>query len=122
MKKSHNTYKVVDTVELIVKMRIQQGKTYLDILTYLREEMGYEQMNAYKMVRMAKEEISTQSLILFGEDLKEDIERFEQLYTDALIADNKKEARECLKEIAKLKGHYVERLQMSGEITYVAKF
>jgi hypothetical protein len=38
------------------------------------------------------------------------------------MSKNYKEARENLKEISKLKGHYIERVELSGEVTLKRKF
>jgi len=121
-KGKRHTLKREDVIETIIKMRINQGNTYLTIMEWLMVEQGYAQSYSYELIRDAKKEINERSIINFGEDLKEDIERFEKLYQEALSSGNRKEARECLKEIAKLKGHYVERQDITSngkEITEI---
>lgn len=115
------TNKANDLIELIVKMRIEEGKTRLQIFNYLRDEMGYEQSYSYSLMRDAKLLIEQRSIQNFGEDLKEDIERFEMLYQKALSSGSIRESRELLKEISKLKGHYVERLDISGKLEHVVQ-
>ena len=113
-KGKRHTYKREEIIDIIIKMRIEKGATYLTIRTFLKEKFGYEQAFCYELLRNAKQEINDRSIQLFGEDLKEDIERFENLLEQALIDKDKKEARENLKEIAKLKGHYVERTDITS--------
>lgn len=111
-KGKRHTYKREAVIENIIKLRIEKGLTYLNILTFLMEQCKYSQSYSYELIKNAKTEINDRSIQLFGEDIKEDIERFENLYQSNLESNNNKEARECLKEIAKLKGHYVERMDI----------
>lgn len=108
-----HTMKREDLVETIIKMRINKGCSYLTIMEFIIEQ-GYAKSYGYELIRDAKKEINERSIINFGEDLKEEIERFEELYYQALRDGNKKEARENLKEISKLKGHYVERVDLTS--------
>lgn len=103
-----------DVIESIINMRIQKGCSYITIMNFITEELGFAKSYAYELIRDAKTEINERAIINFGEDLKEDIERFEQLYFKAIQENNRKEARECLKEISKLKGHYVERQDITS--------
>ena len=113
-KGKRHTLKREDVIETIIRMRIKEGATYLIIMDWITKDVGYAMSYAYELIRDAKKEINERSIINFGEDLKEDIERFEALYNKCLEVDNKREARENLKEIAKLKGHYVERTDITS--------
>lgn len=103
-----------DVIDSIIKMRINKGCSYATIMEFLINELNYAKSYSYELIRDAKVEINERSIINFGEDLKEDIERFEELYFKAIQENNKKEARELLKEICKLKGHYVERQDITS--------
>lgn len=110
-----------DLIDSIIKMRIQKGCSYGTIMDFITNEIGYAKSYGYELIRDAKKEINERAIINFGEDLKEDIERFEELYFLALKEGNKKEARECLKEISKLKGHYTERIDINGTLNHNVK-
>jgi hypothetical protein len=113
-----HTFKRTDLIDTIIRMRIEKGFTRLSILEFLKNELGYSQPYAYELIRDANVEFNQRAIQNFGEDLKEDIERFERLYERAMHNKNFREAKDVLREIAKLKGHYTERLQLSGELNH----
>lgn len=113
-----HTFKRNDIIDSIIKMRIEKGCTRLTILEFLKNDLGYSQPYAYELIRDANVEFNQRAIQNFGEDLKEDIERFERLYEKSILDKNYREAREVLKEIAKLKGHYTERLQIDGNVNH----
>lgn len=113
-----HTLKRNDIIDSIIRMRIEKGLTRLSILEFLKNDLGYSQPYAYELIRDANNEFNQRAIQNFGEDLKEDIERFERLYEKAMVNKNFREAREVLKEIAKLKGHYTERLQIDGNVNH----
>lgn len=113
-----HTLKRNDIIDSIIRMRIEKGLTRLSILEFLKKDLGYSQPYAYELIRDANAEFNQRAIQNFGEDLKEDIERFERLYEKAMVDKNFKEAKEVLKEIAKLKGHYTERVQIDGKLDH----
>jgi hypothetical protein len=113
-----HTFKRNDIIDSIIRMRIEKGCSRLTILEFLKNDLGYSQPYAYELIRDANNEFNQRAIQNFGEDLKEDIERFERLYEKAMVDKNFREAREVLKEIAKLKGHYTERLQIDGKLEH----
>jgi hypothetical protein len=121
-KGKRHSFKRSDHIDSIIRMRIDKGMTRLSILNFLVDELKLSKSYAYELIADAAKEFDCRVIQNFGEDIKEDIERFEKLYEDAIKQKNNKEARELLKEISKLKGHYRERIELSGEITYKAKF
>lgn len=98
-----------DLIDKLIHMRIKEGKTRQEIFAYLRDELGYAKQTAYEYMKWSREETEERSLQLFGKDLGEDIDRFENLYSQAMKDGNYKLAKEHLIEISKLKGHYIER-------------
>jgi predicted Zn-dependent protease len=117
-----HTFKKNDLIDSIIRMRIDKGMTRVNILDCLQKDLGLSKSYSYELMADASKEFDNRSIQNFGKDIKEDIERFEMLYQKAVLGGNMKEAREVLKEISKLKGHYTERIELSGEITYKAKF
>ena len=113
---NRHTNKRADLIDELIELRLKKGYSRTDLFKHLTEKLGYAGSTAYEYIRDAKKEFNERAIYNFGDDLKEDIERFEELYTKALKAGNTKEARENLKEISKLKGHYTERVEVSGEL------
>lgn len=115
-KNKRHMHKTNDLIDLLVKMRIKDGKSKSTLLEFLMQEKGYHKQSAYRLLRQMREEIDQRSVENFAKDIKEDIERFENLYEKAIAKDNLREANNILKEISKLKGHYVERVELSGDV------
>lgn len=120
-KGNRHSFKRNDIIDQIIRLRIKEGYTRLSILEFLSKELGYSLSFSYALYADASKEIDQRSIQNFGKDLKEDIERFENLYQKAMKDKNMKEAREVLKEISKLKGHYVERVELNGQIDHNVK-
>jgi hypothetical protein len=112
-----HTFSKSDLIDKLIDLRINKGYTRLSLLEFLTKELEYSQSYSYELIQAASKEFDDRAIQNFGEDLKEDIERFESLYEKAIISNNSKEARELLKEISKLKGHYKERIEISGEMS-----
>ena len=121
-KGKRHTFSRNDIIDMIIKWRIDEGLTRLNILDRLKTEYNYSSSYSYDLIRDASKEFNERSIQNFGDDLKEDIERFEMNYTKALEEGNRKLALEALRDIAKLKGHYVERINLNGKIEFNAKF
>ena len=111
-----HTKKREDTINEIINRRINLGHTNLMIMDWIVDELKYSKAYAYELLQDARKEIDERSIINFGEDLKNDIERFEKLYKDAIEQNNTFLAKDLLKEISRLKGHYVERQQVTHSI------
>lgn len=114
---ARHTNKRADLIDHLIELRLKKGYSRTDLFNYLTNELELAGSTAYQYIRDAKKEFNERAIYNFGDDLKEDIERFEELYTKALKSGNTKEARENLKEISKLKGHYTERVELSGELS-----
>jgi hypothetical protein len=107
------TFKRNDFIDIIIDLRLKKGLSRTSIFEHLTKELELSSSYAYQLIREASEEFESRSVVNFGKDLAIDIERFEVLYEKAIKAGDKKEAREVLKEISKLKGHYKERLDIT---------
>jgi hypothetical protein len=108
------TFKRNDFIDIIIDLRLKKGLSRTSIFEHLTKELELSSSYAYQLIREASEEFESRSVVNFGKDLAIDIERFEVLYEKAIKAGDKKEAREVLKEISKLKGHYKERLDITS--------
>jgi len=110
-----------DLINEIIDRRINLGHSNLNLMDWIINEKKYSKPYAYELMNDARKEIDERSIINFGEDLKTDIERFEKLYSDAVEQSNTFLAKDILKEIAKLKGHFVERsvIEHKGQIDII---
>ena len=111
-----HTFKREDIINQIIKKRINDGWTNLMIMDWIVDDLKYTKAYAYELMADSRKEIDERSIINFGEDLKTDIERFEKLYKDAIEQNNTNLAKEILRDIGKLKGHYVERQQVTHQL------
>lgn len=115
------TYRTKDVIDAIMKLRIEKGLSRPSIVEWLINEMKLTKDKANRMMAEANKKFDEIAIQRFGNDIKEDIERFEALYQKAVKNNDTKEARELLKEISKLKGHYVERYNLEVK-EYAVKF
>lgn len=116
-----HTFKREDLVNQIIDMRIRKGFTKVELFEFLTIKLNYCQSYAYEIMRDARNETDSRAVQNFGEDLKEDIERFEHLYQLSIRSGNRMEAKQMLVEICKLKGHYTERMELTVK-EFKAKF
>jgi hypothetical protein len=114
-------YRTKDIIEIILKLRLEKGFTRQSIVEWLEHEMKLTKDKASRLITEANKKFDEIAIQRFGDDIKEDIERFENLYEKAVKANDTREARELLKEISKLKGHYVERVSLDVK-EYNVKF
>jgi hypothetical protein len=116
-----HTFRTKDMIDAIIRLRIEKGLTRPNIQKWLIEEAGLTIHKARNLIIQANKTFELMAIQEFGGEIKEDIERFESLYQKSVENGDLKEARELLKEISKLKGHYVERVDVSVK-QYVVKF
>ena len=121
-KGKRHSYHRSDLIDSIVKMRIEEGLSRTIILDKLKTEYKLSDSYSYQLVREAADEFNQRAIVNFGNELSQDIERFEMNYTNALKEGNRKLAVEILKEICKLKGHYIQRIDLNANIEFNAKF
>jgi len=113
---NRHTFKKNDLLDKIINMRVKEGYTRVDIFNYLMKDLGYDDKTAYQYMKEAREETDRRAVQNFGDDLKEDIERFEADRSKAINDKDFKLAADLLKEICKLKGHYSQQIKLSGQI------
>lgn len=121
MKVLRKKFTTKDLVDAVMKLRIEKGQTRANIRTWLIEEVGLTARRAYEIMKESREKFDQVTIQEFSSEIKEDIERFEQLYQLAFEVGNFKEAKYILTEISKLKGHYIERVDLTVK-EYTVKF
>jgi predicted Zn-dependent protease len=113
-----HTSKANDTIDLLIDLRLRQGYSRESLVDYVLKNLmqkngkEYSRSRASELVLYAAKEFEARSILNFGKDLKEDIERWEMLGQSYLKEGNKRGYADCLREICKLKGHYAsDRLE-----------
>lgn len=114
-KGARHTYSKNDLIDLLVDMRINKGMTRMEMMNYLINDLKYAKSSAYELMQKARNEIDERSLQAFADDIKEDIERWEAELSKCEKEKDRKGVRDCLREICKLKGHYIERLDVTSK-------
>ena len=112
-KNNKHTFKRNDYIDLALNLRIKKGLSRTSILANLIDEVGLSKSYSYKLIQDASKEFNDRCQIAFKNDIEEDIERFEVMLEQCLKLKNYKESNNILKEICKLKGHYVNKIDMT---------
>jgi hypothetical protein len=110
-----------DCIEEILTYRLKKGWTRVHIREHITKVWEIPESHAEYLMKEAAKEFDRIAIQSFEKDLKEDVERFEQLYEKVLEKGNYAAALKVLSEISKLKGHYIERIDLSVT-DFTAKF
>ena len=102
----------------IIDLKINHGYSQLNILNYLRDNKKLSESYSYELMRNAKAQIDLLTVRAFKDDMNEVIAHWETLYQKAVGENNLFVAKDCLKELSKIKGLYIEKtqLEVKGEI------
>jgi hypothetical protein len=114
-----HTHKRTDMIEKIVDLKLNHGYSNHNLLKHLKEVEGLSQPYAYELIRNAKQEIDYLSVRAFKDDKTEVIQHFETIYQKAIAENNLFVAKDCLKEVSRIKGMYVDKVEVqhSGGLT-----
>jgi hypothetical protein len=115
------TYKKQDIIDEIVRLRLKEGYSKHSLLEHLKNTYGYKPTTSYGYIQQAEVEIKKLKFQAYSDDIEIEIQRMEELYQKALLEKNLFVAKDCLKEINKLKGLYIERqeLKIDGDIKVI---
>ena len=115
-------YQREDIIDELVKMRVNDMASNKTMLNHIYDKYGYKQTYAYQLIKEAREKIRE----IWAQDnetsLHEAIGQMEQMAEEAKKQKNYKLAFELRKEMSKIQGHYTEKIEVKGEIKYIAKF
>ena len=108
-------YKKEDIIDAIVKMRIEKmASTKTIIKNFLMGELGYKQAYSYDLLREARKKIIEYYNVSNEAALEEAIGQMEEMAEDAKRLKNYKLAFEIRKELSKIQGHYVEKVDLTS--------
>lgn len=119
MKKKYNR---IQLVEDVINMRIKKGYTVFMIVEYITKDLGFCKRTAERIIAEARDKIASLQDRDYSKTIEEDIQRLEMNYSECLKEGNRKLALEFMKEINKLKGHYLEKINLSGNVDFNVKF
>ncbi len=112
-------YKKEDIIDSIVKMRIEKmASTKTIIKDYLMGQLGYGQSYSYDLLREARKNIKQYYDQSNEASLEEAIGQMEEMAEDAKTNKNYKLAFEIRKELSKIQGLYIEKIELSGELNH----
>jgi len=115
-------YSKEELINSVIKMRLENMASTKTILSFLMTELEYGQTYSYEILKEARQQIQNYYKDLNSASLEEAIGQLEEMAEDAKRKRNYKLAFDIRKELSKIQGHYTERIELSGEITYKAKF
>jgi hypothetical protein len=107
-------YKKEDIIDSVVKMRIEKmASTKTIIKDYLMGQLGYGQTYAYELLKEARVQIKQYYDASNEASLEEAIGQMEEMAEDAKGNRNYKLAFEIRKELSKIQGHYIEKIELN---------
>jgi hypothetical protein len=115
-----HTSKMNDIIDEVIELRLK-GHSRQQLIGYVVQEYNINPLSAQQYVRQAAVEFEQRAIMNFGQDLKEDIERWEYAAQNAYEKGDMKGYRECLRDICKLKGHYSERIDVTSKSTNLSE-
>jgi hypothetical protein len=112
------TYKKEEIVQKIIDMRVKEFVPSRDIIDFLINTCGYKQSQAYNIYRDSQSKIAEHYQRTNLNALEETLNQYDSLLRLAKKNGNGREAREILKEMGKLKGLYIDRVEHSGSVEH----
>lgn len=111
-------YKKEDIIDAIVKMRTEKmASTKTIIKDFLMGELGYGQSYSYDLLREARNKIVEYYKQSSTSSVEEAIGQLEEMAEIARKDRNYKLAFEIRKELSKIQGHYIEKIELNGQLT-----
>lgn len=111
-KPSTKSLKRLEVIERCKMKRLNEGWTRLQIKDWIVNEIGYSEVEAYRLMRQVGAEIDELAEQTFRNSLEETVAKFEVLYQIHMKNRNYKGAESVLDKIAKLKGHYTSKVDL----------
>jgi len=115
-KQVRHEYKRSDIVDTIIKMRIKNmASTKTIIKDFLQGELGYGVTYSYELYKEAREKIVELYEKSNLASLEEAIGQLEEMIQEARHQKNDKFALEIRKEISKISGLYIKRVDITSK-------
>jgi len=111
-------YKKEDIINSIISMRVEKMATTKTILDFLINELGYGQTYAYELISESRDKIVEIYNQKNGPKVEEAVAQLEAMLEGASTRKDYKLAFNIRQDISKLKGLYVDRVELSGDLTH----
>lgn len=108
-----------DIVQELITLRVKHSMSVHNMMEYVKSTYGFEQSYSYELVRDARKKIAETYKEWNVNALEEAISDLEEQKENALKEDDKKLALDITKEINKIKGLYVEKIETTQRIIKV---
>lgn len=108
-----------DIVQELITLRVKHSMSVHNMMEYVKKTYGFEQSYSYELVRDARKKIAETYKEWNVNALEEAISDLEEQKENALKEDDKKLALDITKEINKIKGLYVEKIETTQRIIKV---
>ncbi len=103
-----------DIMDKIMDMKIKDGASQNKIMNYLKKDLGYSSVQSSRYLKEASAQFNSMVMIEFANTKNEDIARWEVMRQGCVEREDWKGERECMIEICKIKGHYINNLNITG--------
>jgi hypothetical protein len=111
-----------DIIQAIIKMKLQHCASQLTILNFLKNDCKIKQTQAYGLIGEAHKIIAETYKHWNKDMLEQALADLEEQKESAKLSKDRRLVLEITKEMNKIKGMYIERVEHSGEVKYVATF
>lgn len=108
-------FKRQDIVQSIIKMKLEKCASQMTILNFLKNDLGLGQTNAYDLIGEANKVIVETYKDWNKDMIEKAIADLEEQRESAKLTKEKKLVLEITKEINKIKGLYIERIDHTSK-------
>jgi hypothetical protein len=107
-----------DLIQILVKRRLEDKMSNYQMIDFIMTNYGYKQAYAYEIAREARLKIADMYKDWSEKLLEQTIGELEAQRREAKKANDRKLVLEITKEINKITGLYVERVEHSGSVEH----
>jgi hypothetical protein len=107
-------YKKEELVQMVIKMRLEHMAATKTCLDFLMNTLGYGQTYSYEVLRDARLQIKEYYKDMNQSSLEEALGQLEELAEDAKKKKDYKLAFEVRKDISKLQGLYIDKVDLTS--------
>lgn len=111
-----------DIIRKIIDMRLIEGKSTRSILKYLEDDLGYGHTQKYQYLKWARERIKEEFDATSPEAINEAIGQYEEVMEKVLSEGEYTVWNNMARELNKMKGLYIDKVEHSGTVDFKAKF
>jgi stalled ribosome rescue protein Dom34 len=121
-KKKTDTYDKKLIIDSIIKLKLEKCASQMTILNFICDTYGYKTQYAYILIKEADAKIVEVYRDYAVDLMEKQVANLEEQRESAKKSGEKKLVLQITQEINKITGMYVERIEHSGSVEYIAKF